>query len=203
MTLDIKAVSTTVSCQVSGGEGYLSAEIDSRPFGLNGGKSQWFPGDTCYVLVYKSSNVRIVGTAVTSAELGTTFGPAEVPRGFDVGTSGVGYNVIREGITFNNPISASSKPMPRDTKVLNELYPGGLCGGFQFIPDTTIARLTDWRATGDPAAIPPYGFVFVEYSPTALIYAFKNLPHPPTGLFSYPVHAVIYGIATPAMGSFK
>ena len=72
MTIEIKAVSTTISCQISGGEGHLSAEIDSRPYGFNGGRTQYFPGDDCYVLVYKSANVEILGTRTT----GGTFGPA-------------------------------------------------------------------------------------------------------------------------------
>jgi len=41
--------------------GHLSAEIDARPGGLNGGKTSFNPGETAYLLVYKSSNVVITG----------------------------------------------------------------------------------------------------------------------------------------------
>ena len=39
---------------------HLSAEIDSRPTGLNVGKSTFIPGATAYVLVYKSANVSLL-----------------------------------------------------------------------------------------------------------------------------------------------
>jgi len=38
---------------------HLSAEIDSRPGGLNNGKTAFLPGDTVWLLVYKSANVGI------------------------------------------------------------------------------------------------------------------------------------------------
>lgn len=41
-----------------GSSGHLSAEIDRRPDGLNGGKTSFAPGDTAHFLVYKSANVR-------------------------------------------------------------------------------------------------------------------------------------------------
>lgn len=40
-----------------GANGHLSAEIDGRPTGLNGGKTSFAPGDKAHFLVYKSSNV--------------------------------------------------------------------------------------------------------------------------------------------------
>lgn len=38
---------------------HLSAEIDSRPDGLNAGRTSFEPGDTAYFLVHKSAGVRI------------------------------------------------------------------------------------------------------------------------------------------------
>lgn len=56
------AVSATI--QVSFGEGsdagvdgHLSASIDDRATGLNGGDTSFLPGDTAYFLVFKSDNV--------------------------------------------------------------------------------------------------------------------------------------------------
>ena len=42
--------------------GHLSAEIDTRPGGLNGGRTSFNPGETAYILVYKSDNVSITDT---------------------------------------------------------------------------------------------------------------------------------------------
>ena len=198
MALEIHAVSTTVSCQVSGGDGHLSAEIDSRPYGLNGGRTQYFPGDTCYVLVYKSANVTIKSTHVTGAG-GVSF---DAQAGMTVG-----YNIVREGLTFNSPIASSSKPMPPTgiIKIDEYMYPSATdASGPQYVPNTTVVRLKNWKGSGDPAVAPPSGFVFIEYSPTALVYAFKNLPAIPSGqIFSYPVHAIIYGVATPMAMTFQ
>ena len=185
MALEQHAVTTTISCSVSGGEGHLTGEIDSRPYGLNGGRSQYFPGDDCFVLIYKSINVTIMGSFVTGGNFS-----------HNVPGLSVGYNIVREGLSFSSPVANFSKPAPPNLIVLNALYLQS--GGFTFVPNTTVARLLTWVGSGDPAAQPPYAFVFVEYSPTAQIGKFSNLPSPPTGsVFSWPVHAVLYGIATP------
>ena len=39
---------------------HLSAEIDSRPEGLNSGKSTFIPGTSAYLLIYKSANVQLL-----------------------------------------------------------------------------------------------------------------------------------------------
>ncbi len=41
----------------SGASGHLSAEVDTRAAGLNGGRSSFSPGETVYILIYKSDNV--------------------------------------------------------------------------------------------------------------------------------------------------
>lgn len=45
---------------------HLSAEVDGRDDGLNGGETSFAPGDTAYFLIYKSSNVTY-DTPVSSA----------------------------------------------------------------------------------------------------------------------------------------
>ncbi len=42
-----------------GGAGHLSAEVDSRPGGLNGGASSFAPGSDVFILAYKTANVTI------------------------------------------------------------------------------------------------------------------------------------------------
>lgn len=59
----------------SAAEGHLSAEVDTRPGGLNGGRSAFNPGETAYLLVYKSDNVSITDTICSAGSLtaqGTT-----------------------------------------------------------------------------------------------------------------------------------
>lgn len=56
------AVTTSIVVQFTqggGDSGRLSAEIDSRPDGLNGGKTNFNPGDTAHFLVFKSDDVVI------------------------------------------------------------------------------------------------------------------------------------------------
>ena len=54
---------------------HLSAEIDDRDDGLNGGDTDFAPGDTAYFLIYKSSNITLeapVSSAGSCAYQGTT-----------------------------------------------------------------------------------------------------------------------------------
>jgi len=39
---------------------HLSAEVDSRPAGLNAGKNTFIPGTSAYVLIYKTVNVSLL-----------------------------------------------------------------------------------------------------------------------------------------------
>ncbi len=59
----------------SNANGHLSAEIDTRSNGLNGGRSSFSPGETAYILVYKTDNVTISETICSAGSLtaqGTT-----------------------------------------------------------------------------------------------------------------------------------
>lgn len=57
--------STTIKVQftnpvaAAAANAHLSAEVDSRPTGLNAGKRTFIPGSTVYLLVYKSANVSL------------------------------------------------------------------------------------------------------------------------------------------------
>lgn len=53
----------------TGTNGHLSAEIDSRPVGLNGGKTTFSPGETAYLLVFKSDNVTITGAECSAGSI--------------------------------------------------------------------------------------------------------------------------------------
>jgi len=49
--------------------GHLSAEVDTRPEGLNGGRTSFSPGETVYILVYMSDNVSITETICSAGSL--------------------------------------------------------------------------------------------------------------------------------------
>jgi hypothetical protein len=49
--------------------GHLSAEVDTRPDGLNGGRTSFSPGETIYILVYKSENVTITDTICSAGSI--------------------------------------------------------------------------------------------------------------------------------------
>lgn len=49
--------------------GHLSAEIDTRPTGLNGGNSSFDPGTNVAILIYKTDNVTITQTDCSAGSL--------------------------------------------------------------------------------------------------------------------------------------
>jgi hypothetical protein len=51
------------------GGGHLSAEVDSRPGGLNGGQVSFTPGQDVYILVYRTANVAITGVAASAGTI--------------------------------------------------------------------------------------------------------------------------------------
>lgn len=78
------------------GGGSLSAQLDDRPTGLNGGTTGFKPGDSPAFLVFKSSDV-ILDSVVASAG--------------GVVNAGAGSYTVEETITFANSDTASlSKP---------------------------------------------------------------------------------------------
>lgn len=66
------AVSATIQVSFgteAGADGHLSAEIDDRAGGLNGGDTEFSPGDTAYFLVFKSANVEYDTPAASAGTL--------------------------------------------------------------------------------------------------------------------------------------
>jgi len=180
MSLEKRAISTTVSCTVSSGEGHLSAEVDSRAWGYNGGRSQYFEGDNCYVIVYISSNTDIIGSMCSN---NSSWGSA----GGDVG-----YNVHRESIAFSTPIAHSSKPIG-SYSIIHPSYNG--CSNPNNINGTTIFRMGTWNPTLSISAVPTYGFIFISYTPICEMWAFRNLAIT-QGLISTEVHGALFGLVS-------
>jgi hypothetical protein len=187
MASEIRAVTANVQCSISGGDGHISAELDSRLWGANGGKTQFFVGDSASAIVYMSRNVTVVGTFCASA-------------GFSVsGMGGVGPNLKEESIVFNTPVASLSKPAD-SIGVLTSSF--NKCGGFKHEAGTTLVKLDSWIPTLNPMEAPPYGHVFAVYTPRAGYAVFSGLTMPAITSSSYNVVGVIFGVATPLITTF-
>jgi len=191
MTLEIRAISTTVSCSVSGGEGHLSAEVDGRTWGYNGGRSTYYKGDSCFVIVYKSDN------------LATLTGRASGDNTFKAGATNAGYNLKRESISFPTPISSCSKPIWKDVELLHEKFSTSpKAGGPEYMLNTTVVRLTTWTASLKLESSPPYGSIFIEYEPSCCMWVFEDLKRN-NSLVNTEVHGAIFGVAIAQDIDFK
>lgn len=99
---------------VSGELAHLSAEIDTRPDGLNQGRTQFRAGDTVYFLVYRSHNVGYyapVPSAGTTAFIGSTVISKEDDLAFPnvrTATLGVPATGIQSSLWFGNSLGALS-----------------------------------------------------------------------------------------------
>ena len=65
-------VTTTITIQFgdnAAAQGYLSAEVDSRPDGLNGGRSQFQPEDVVWLLVYAGPGVSYAPPQLSDGQL--------------------------------------------------------------------------------------------------------------------------------------
>lgn len=101
-------VTTSIVVQFSqGNSGILTAEIDARETGLNGGKTSFLPGDTANFLVFKSDDVTI-------DSVDCSLGPLRItPLG--LGLYQVGDTGEEEWLSFANAVEADlSKPFHSD-----------------------------------------------------------------------------------------
>lgn len=78
----------------SAANAHLSAKVDDRATGLNNGNTSFKPGDTCWILIFKSDNVALDGDPILSA--GTLSGGQQV--------TGIS---MTEQITFSNTNTSS------------------------------------------------------------------------------------------------
>lgn len=76
-------------------DSFLTAEIDDRAEGLNGGKTSFYPGDKAYFLVFKGQ------TVVIDQILASAGGVTPVAEGY--------YEEVDEWVTFENTDEASAK----------------------------------------------------------------------------------------------
>jgi len=162
------AVTTSLVVRFSpssaGSAGRLTAEIDSRPDGLNKGKTSFAPGDSVGFLVYAGEGVSITAVVPT---LGT------------VGNVGAQSVAIEEFVQFANVAEASLRA-PASGGVAAQ-WVGRDGGNFSIV--NGIVTLDE----------PGIGMLHASYSATAQGYVLSGIPAEVAGLTEFEVLVYIEG----------
>lgn len=155
----------------TGGEpqGHLSAEIDSRPNGLNGGKTSFAPGESVYVLVYKTSNVSITETACSAGSFSS---------------SGSATVTVEDEITFDGEDTASLSK-PASSRSVSTEWMGRSLGSLSVQSDKMTVK----------AGSKGVAVAKVSYSASALVYRLSS-PSSINGTTDFSVVALIKGTAS-------
>ena len=149
--------------------GHLSAEVDTRPKGLNGGRTSFSPGETAYILVYKSDNVSITDTICSAGSLSSQ-GSAVV-------------SVIEE-IMFEDADTANlGKPAPAG--ILQTVWYGRSLGSLSLQSDRVTVK----------SAVKGVGVAKVTYDALAQVYALSS-PSTLNGETDFSILALIKGAAS-------
>jgi len=145
---------------------HLSADVDSRPTGLNAGKTSFAPGDDVYILVYKSDNVVITGTVSSAGSIAAS-GSASVE--------------ITQELTFEDS-NAASLDVPAAGGITSVQWFGRSLGSVAVGGD----KLTCTASSSGVAV------ASVTYTATAHVY---KLSTPPSinGLTDYSILVLIQG----------
>jgi hypothetical protein len=155
-----------------GGDG-LVAEVDSRPDGLNGGKTSFVPGDDVYILVYKTTNVTL-NTPVSSH--GAVI--------YQAGLSPVAIEKT-DDLQFVDEITADLRyPIPLSG--FTGAWLGNNLGNVTARSETTVGIT-------QPVDAHFAGVYRVSWSPEALVYRLTNTAL--TGYTEYPIVVHFTGIA--------
>lgn len=152
----------------SGAEGHLSAEVDSRPGGMNGGRSSFSPGETVYLLVYKTDNVNITDTLCSAGSLSSA------------GTASI--TVSEEVMLEDNDTATLPKPA---SGAISVVWQGRSLGSLTLQPDKLTAKA---EARGVAVAR-------VTYTAQALVYALSS-PASINGETDFSILALIKGSAS-------
>lgn len=146
------------------GTGRLTAEIDSRPDGLNAGKTSFAPGDSVGFLVY-------VGEGVSLLDVIPTLGV--------VGQAGAQSVAIEEFVQFANVKEATLRA-PSSSGV-NAQWIGRDGGSFNIVNGVVTT----------PAET--IGMLHCTYTATAMGYRLSNIPAEVGGLTEFEVLVVVLG----------
>jgi hypothetical protein len=153
----------------NGVDAHLSAEIDTRPDGLNGGRSSFSPGETAYILVYKTDNVTITDTICSAGSL-SAYGSAVV--------------TVTEELTFEDSDTANLSK-PARAGLSQSVWYGRSLGGLTLQPDKVTVK-----ASSKGVAV-----VKVTYDALALVYALSS-PSTLNGETDFSILALIKGMAS-------
>lgn len=149
--------------------GHLSAEIDDRPDGLNAGKTSFNPGETAYLLVFKSDNVSITDTICSAGSLSA---------------QGSTLVSVSEELMFEDADTATLGK-PARSSLAQTVWYGRSLGTLTLQSDMMTVR-----ADSSGVAVAE-----VTYDTTALIYALTS-PATLNGESDFSILAVIKGTAT-------
>lgn len=153
----------------TGTSGHLSAEIDTRPDGLNGGRVSFSPGETAYILVYKSDNVSITDTISSAGSLSAQ--------------SSIVVTVTEELMFEDSDTAQLSKPAR--SAISQSVWYGRSLGGLTLQPDKITVKA---QAKGVAVAK-------VTYDALALVYALSS-PSTLNGETDFSILALIKGVAS-------
>lgn len=152
-----------------GASGHLSAEVDTRPNGLNGGKSSFSPGETVYVLVYKTDNVTIAETLCSAGSLSA---------------QGTTLVTLSDEVMFEDAETATLR-VPAHGAISNTVWYGRALGSLTVQSDRTTLR----------AAVKGVGVAKVTYQALAHIYTLSS-PTSLNGETDFSILAIIKGTLT-------
>ncbi|HRH79054.1 MAG TPA: hypothetical protein PK129_17035 [Cellvibrionaceae bacterium] len=149
-------------------DGHLSAEVDTRPDGLNSGRSAFNPGETAYILVFKTQNVTITDVVCSAGSL-TPQGTALVR--------------VTDELVFEDADSATlTKPVQGALSA--PVWYGRNLGNLTLQSDTLTVK----------AATKGVGVAKVQYDTLALVYALAS-PAVLNGETDFSILALIKGTA--------
>ena len=149
--------------------GHLTAEIDTRPGGLNGGRTSFNPGETAYILVYKSDNVSITDTICSAGSLRS---------------QGTAVVSVTEEIMFEDADTANLGKPARNALSQTVWY-GRSLGSLSLQSDKVTVK----------AAAKGVGVAKVTYDALARVYALSS-PSTLNGETDFSILALIKGAAT-------
>ena len=153
----------------SGSDGHLSAEVDTRPDGLNGGRTSFSPGETAYILVYKSDNVSITDTICSAGSLSA---------------QGSAVVTVAEELMFEDAEMAQISK-PARLALSQSVWYGRSLGGLTLLSDQVTVKA---QARGVAVAK-------VTYDALALVYALSS-PISLNGETDFSILALIKGVAS-------
>ena len=153
----------------SGASGHLSAEVDTRPSGLNGGRSSFSPGETVYILVYKTDNVSITDTICSAGSLSAQ------------GTTMV---TVSEELMFEDADTATLGK-PARSSLSQSVWYGRSLGALTLQSDKVTVK----------ASSKGVGVAKVSYDALALVYALSS-PATLNGETDFSILALIKGSAS-------